>query len=98
MIVTNNSRAPLGIPGYGMLEPNSSKNVAESVKDNNVVAAWFKAGMLVEDSEPAKPAAREEHSDDDEKDTLIAELADKGIQKSRRSTVKTLREALDNAE
>ena len=110
MKIINNSRSPLGIPGYGMIEPNGSKIVAESIKDHIVIAAWFKAGMLVEDGvqdDPPKPEGQEdttedsniEHSgDDDEKDALIAALADNGIHKTRRSTVKTLREALSETE
>ena len=124
MKITNHSRSPLGIPGHGMIAPGQSMpDVPESIKDNTVVAAWFKAGMLVENGEPAKPekhtaAAKpkpppsrlvketeipdmdnvEGNGDGDEKDALIAKLAEHGIDKTRRSSVAKLREALDEAQ
>ena len=88
--------------------PGDTKTVPDSVKSFAVVQAWFKAGMISETpNEPVKPAGQEQtdedsnverSGDDDEKDALIAKLAEHGIDKTRRSSVRTLREALAEVE
>lgn len=65
-------------------------------KTDPKVAKWLAKGLLVEGPGEAEPVT--EQTELDELDILIAKLAKHGITKTRRSSVESLRAALDKAE
>lgn len=101
-IVTNTHTGPLGLPTGQVLERNTPTPVSNwpAIRANPVVASWIRNGLLTSEDDPVRelypgelpngvvPAA-------DEKDELIAKLADKGITKDRRSSVETLQKLLE---
>lgn len=98
-IITNNHKSPLGLPGGTVLDPGVETPVHNwhAVKDNNVVAAWVKARILVVETEIA-PADESKGALTDEKDEVLAALAERGIKKDRRSSLESLKAALAEAD
>jgi hypothetical protein len=96
----NTSRSPLGLPNGRLLEPRAviSLRPAEwdAMKDNKIVVAWQKNGMLASSVPPAtspvKPPA------DNEKAEVLAKLEALGIKKDKRTSLENLQKALAEAE
>lgn len=97
-IITNNHKSPLGLPGGTVLAPGAKTPVHNwhAVKDNKVVAAWVKARILTVQDEVA-PVAAQKNAVTDEKDEVLAALAERGIKKDRRSSLESLKAALAEA-
>lgn len=99
--LTNNSGRDRGVPvAHGRnvtVERGASIEIsdadAEAVEKNSVASQWLKAGYIsLSDGEPAT-----ENNDDARKEQLIAELAELGVKKTKRASVETLEQALDDA-
>ncbi len=94
--VINTHRNPLSVHGV-LLQPNTPTSIHDwaEIKKNAVVAAWLKAGILHEGPPESKfmPPAPE-----DDKDVLLARLAELGIKKGKNSKIETLQAALVEAE
>lgn len=103
-IVTNrHPRTPLGLPGGILIEPGQSAFVPgwfDLVDSNAVVRSWASKGWLVADApapEPDASAAEPAAPSTDERDLLILELEERGIQHDKRWGVKRLKDALDES-
>lgn len=68
---------------------------AEAIKKNAVASGWLKNGLIAIEVATGLPDTAE--SDDARKEELIADLAEYGISKNKRSSVATLEEALAEA-
>ena len=89
--IISKHNGPLALPAGPTLAPGNTVFVERwhFIKDHAVVKAWLKAGVLAVEKDVT--------SDPDEKDALIAALADLGIRKTRRSSVESLRQAKQDA-
>ena len=101
MNVTNTHKTPLALPGGTVLEPNSPATVNgwDTIKKNACVAAWVKAGILVEDGKAAGtpvPAASTVGVPD--KAELQAKLDALNVQYDKRAGVAKLQALLAEAE
>lgn len=94
MNVTNNHSGPLGLPTGQELQPNVATPVHDwaTIKQNAVVAAWLKAGILVEGE------AQSNADDAPDRDELIAKLAALGIKHHPNTGVAKLQTLLAEAE
>lgn len=99
MYLKNVSRSDVGLPG-GQLEPGAITEVDDSLTENRIVAAWIKAGVLqvvegalIQSTTMADASSRfvEGVADQDEKDQLIDMLAERGIKRTRRTSLEKLR-------
>lgn len=90
--ITNTHHTALGLPDGTLLSAGIASNVSnwDAVKDNAVVKAWQKAGILKVDDKPV-PAA-------DEKEQLRARLDELGVNYDKRAGVEKLRMTLAEAE
>lgn len=71
---------------------------AEAIKKNAVASGWLKNGLIAIEVATGLPDTDDTaESDDARKEELIAELAEYGISKNKRSSVATLEEALAEA-
>lgn len=111
--VTNNHYTPLALPNGFVIPAKGSADVADwdKMKSHGVVSKWVAAKILSVGGKPAaaedEPEVVEEvqfteeqsevAEELDEKDTLIAQLAELGIEADKRSSVKKLQEKLDEA-
>ncbi|WP_316859937.1 hypothetical protein [uncultured Cohaesibacter sp.] len=57
----------------------------------------FSSGWMVKVEQEATASATDKEAENAEKDTLIAQLAELGIEKDRRSSIESLKEALEEA-
>lgn len=110
--VTNTCKQPLGLPSGIVVPPGATVAVPswEADAQNKVVKSWLRARVLVvggatppaPEPDPVEDASetttQQPEDERDEKDILIAELAEYGITKNRRSSVETLRAALAEAQ
>lgn len=106
--VKNNSKATLGLPGGVHLQPGQSVEIEEAAAyGSRVIMAWAEKGILlvgepvyieaqaIDEEEPRMvPANAAAQAEQDEKDRLIAALAEIGIKRDRRYSVETLRDLL----
>ena len=94
MNVTNNHSGPLGLPTGQELQPNVATPVHDwaTIKQNAVVAAWLKAGILVEGE------AQSNADDAPDRDELIAKLAELGIKHHPNTGIVKLQALLAEAE
>lgn len=103
MKVTNNTRVTLGLPQAGPVEPGQSIDIPDSVAQNRIVSVWIGKGMLTVNGKAkasaAKPEdpAKGEADEGDEKDQIIAELAELGITRDKRTSLPNLRTTLEEA-
>ncbi|MBN49981.1 MAG: hypothetical protein CMN85_10600 [Spongiibacteraceae bacterium] len=106
MKLTNNGKAPLGIPGNPLLEPGQSIICLnwDEIQDNKIVQAWLVKRVLTAGEQSpeyqesaAKVPAVEATDDMSRKDELIAQLAELGINRDRRSSVERLESMLAEA-
>lgn len=101
MKVTNRAKTTLGLPRVGSLEPGQSTDVPDEVLHNKIVAAWVSRGMLEVHGKASaaakKPDGGDGESEAEEKDRLIAELAELGIKRNKRSSLDNLRATLADA-
>lgn len=91
--VTNNHHTALAMPdgtAIAAKETKSFDNWAENAK-NGVVAHWVEVGLLSVSGDDTDDA------DGDEKDVLIAKLAELGIKADKRASVEKLQEKLEEA-
>lgn len=90
--ITNKHHTPLGLPNGTTLSPGVATNVQDwdEIKDNAVLKAWEKAGILAVDSKPV-PAA-------EEKEQLQARLDELEVSYDKRAGVAKLRELVADAE
>lgn len=100
--ITNNHQGPIGLPNGIVLAPGSKTLVPSwpDVAGNAVVKAWVRNKILAVEAAPdalPDPPADDRTGEQIEKDDLIAALADFGIEKTRRSSVESLRAALEDA-
>lgn len=71
---------------------------AEAIQKNVVASGWLKNGLIaIEGSIDLPNADYADESEDERKDALIAELAEYGVTKNKRSSVAKLEEALEEA-
>ena len=105
--VTNNHITALGMPdgtSIASRETKSYENWAVNAA-NGVVAHWVATGVLsvdgydevVEPTQEEVEDALDELSEEDEKEALIAQLAELGVKADKRSSVETLQQKLDEA-
>lgn len=98
--LTNTARSPLGLPNGLLLEPRAVISLRPSewdaMKDNKIVVAWQKNGMLAT-SAPAAPAPVKTPADG-EKTDVLAKLEAFGIKKDKRTSLENLQKALAEAE
>lgn len=88
--ITNNHTTALGLPDGTILHPGVASNVPgwDKMKDNSVIKAWGKAGILTAgDSVPAA----------DEKAELQERLHAAGVKYDKRAGVEKLRQLLADA-
>ena len=101
MKVTNGTKqTPLGLPSGVVIEPGQSREIAnwDTVKKHRVVAIWLRSGKLIAGaSKEAKSAQPSEHDEDAQKDALIEQLAEFGIEKTRRTSLESLQKQLEEA-
>lgn len=97
-VIRNTNRSPVALPGHGLIDPGKEAEVRNwsALQDNPIIRAWVKAGILLVVSEDPKSGPQSAVTD--EKDELIARLAELGVKKNRRSSVESLQEALVEAE
>lgn len=100
--VTNNHRGPIGLPNGIVLAPGSKTLVPSwpDVAGNAVVKAWVRNKILAVEAAPdalPQPAEDDRTPEQIEKDDLLAALSEFGIEKTRRSSVESLRAALEDA-
>lgn len=90
--ITNTHHTALTVADGVTLPPGIATNVRDwdKIKDNAVVKAWQKAGILKVDDKPV-PAA-------DEKEQLRARLDELGVGYDKRAGVEKLRTVLAEAE
>lgn len=103
MKVTNNSNRNIGLADH-FLPAGATVEVADWPKhaENVVIKAWLAAGVISIGATATKitlppVVTKGEEGEEDEKDALITMLAQHGIRKDRRSSVESLREALEQA-
>lgn len=87
--VTNNHDTALGLPDGSVIASGETKFIDswESMRNHAVVSAWVEAGVL--SSSASKDA--------DDKESIIAQLAELGIKADKRASVEKLQEKLDEA-
>ncbi|GFO81229.1 MAG: hypothetical protein A49_08560 [Methyloceanibacter sp.] len=94
--IKSNHTGPLALMGGPEMAPGKSIEVDDAVwakmKSHDILKAWLKAGVI-----EVEGAEASDDNDDAEKDALIAELAKYGVEKNRRSSVETLKKALEEA-
>jgi len=109
--VTNNHYTPLALPNGVVIPAKGSAEVDswDKLKSHGVVSKWLAAKILSVGGKAAHDEPEvvedvqftEEQPDQaeelDEKDILIAQLAELGIEADKRSGVKKLQEKLDEA-
>lgn len=93
-------RTPLGLPGGLVIEPGKTVPVPNwhAIKDNHVVKAWVKSKLLVVDGEEVAPVEAAQQAVGDEKEAILAKLAELGIKKDKRTSLEKLKAALEEAE
>lgn len=97
--ITNTGKRPRGLPNGHVLAVGASAFVQASILENETVKDWIERGILTTDAPKAETAEESEVVEEgDEKDTLIAALAEYGITKDRRSSVESLQKALADAQ
>ncbi|WP_420465610.1 hypothetical protein [Panacagrimonas sp.] len=98
--ITNNHKAPLGLPGGIVLAPGVKTPVPNwhAIKDNHIVAAWVRNRILTVEGADAPVPQSVTDAVADEKDSLIAQLAALGIKKDKRTSLENLRTALSEAQ
>ena len=98
MRVTNNHKTDLGLPNGQVLRSGQPTDVRgwDQVKDNAVIAAWVKSGILTVNGSAAVDSALNIASTD--KDALVARLAELGVKTDKRKTVDTLQAMVAEAE
>ncbi|CTQ67137.1 hypothetical protein [Roseibium alexandrii] len=97
--VTSKYEGPLGLPG-GPVIPAGGTVLVEKwdiIKEHQVVKAWRDAGVIFAEEPEDTADNTDKDAEKAQKDLLIAELAELGIEKNRRSSLETLQEALDAA-
>lgn len=94
MRISNLSDGPTKVGGVS-IPPGQTRNVANwnEVKDSERVQRMLSERTIAPEYEQ-KP---EPDPEPDEKDRLIADLAELGVHKTRRNSVETLQEALEEA-
>lgn len=96
MRVTNKGGKTLGMPNGVALATGASTEITTDQAKSAIVAAWIARGFLeVRQSAPAEPQADTGESEADEKDQLIAALADHEVYRDRRTSLENLRALLD---
>jgi signal recognition particle GTPase len=106
--VKSNHDGPLGLPmGGPVIEPGKTVHVERwgLIKEHDVVKSWLAAEVIEVVDEDDDDFLDELNGDsidadadaDAAKDELIAQLAEFGIKKTRRSSLESLKEALDEA-
>lgn len=93
MNIKNTHKSAVVLPNGQPLPSNVATPVRdwEKVKENKVVAAWLRAGILVECGGEVQRIAPD-------KDALIAELAALGVKADKRKTVEKLEAMLAEAQ
>lgn len=106
--VTNNYNRNLGLPNGVVIAAGESADVSgwDKLSKHNVVAKWLESGVLStgKSSKKDEPEVVEdvqlteqEQDEDDQKEDLIAQLAELGVKADKRSSVEKLQEKLDEA-
>jgi len=93
--LTNIGDRARGLPNGRVLDVGASAPVQASVLENETVQRWIKLGFVTSDATVTTPEPDEDEGD--EKDALIAALAEYGVTKNRRSSVESLKAALAEA-
>lgn len=100
--ITNNSKVtPIGLPNGVVIQPGETRPVTTwlAMRDNVIVRAWIKQGIIKVSGEQAAPASVSQSAIvADEKDAILAKLAALGIKKDRRTSLANLQTALKEAE
>lgn len=97
MLITNTHRDPLGLPNGQVLNPRIPTQVLnwDKIRQNLVVAAWVRAGLLVEDGSPTAASSQFVQPD---KAELQAKLDALGVPYHKLAGVPKLQALLEAAE
>lgn len=98
MRLTNTTSKTLGLPKANPVAPGATVEVEDSVVHNRIVAAWIGKGMLIVEGKapPAQESEEDETTDNGmTKDQIIAELAEYGVTRDKRTSKANLTSLLE---